>query len=101
MTLSEFLTAVGEALVNNTPPPAPETVQEYHAVIEQHPDQAWRWKATEQVESLIVEAPVQWDRSQQRRLIETLRRDEVFRQELITVLGMEYATRQAGCSRIP
>lgn len=101
MMLSEYVTAVGEALVNNTPPPAPETVQEYHAVIEQYPDQAWRWKATEQVESLIVEPPAQWSRNQQRRLIETLRRDEVFRQELITVLGTQYATRQAGCSRLP
>ena len=101
MTLSEFLTAVGEALVENTSPPEPETVEQYHAVIERFPDQAWRWKATEQVESLIVEAPVQWDRSQQRRLIESLKHDAVFRQELFTVLGMEYATRQAGCSRIP
>lgn len=79
----------------STPLSDPETVEQYHAVIEKYPDQAYRFRAAEDVETLIVGDPETWPRPHQRRLIETIRRDEVFRRELISALGMEAYAKQA------
>ena len=86
MTLSEYLTAVGDALVDSRTPPEPTTMEEYHAAIERFPDQAWRWKASESNDSLVNPPPEPWTRQQQRRFLDTLRVDGGFRRELMDVL---------------
>jgi hypothetical protein len=100
MMLSDYLREVGECLLHNELPPEPETAAEYHAVIEQYPDQAWRWQASERAETLIVGDPVPWPRDHQRRLVETIKCDGAFRQELLSALGMESDAKQASGQRV-
>ena len=98
MTLSDYLSEVEDSLLHSMDPPHPRTTQEYWAVMKQHPDESWRWKASEENTRLLRNPPEPWSREEQLRFMNTLRFDSEFRYELRECLD---ETRQGSTQAIP
>jgi hypothetical protein len=68
--------------------PDPETVDEWKEFSTRWPEEAWRFRPTEENMDMIKE-PTLIDRAAQRRLIHTLKSDPVFLKEMLGALGIE------------